>query len=389
MTLEAIWSWITDHRTVVLVAAAATVAALGITAVLIRAARRDRLADVATVVAVVIATAFSAEGMWEVAREGLKLSVWQAVVLFAAAETAMTAEAARAKRRQRREGHPGTHAAAVWVIAAAAGIVAATNADGLVEVLVRLGVPLLAAWLWWQELTDGGRTVRPADAITWRLTPRRVLVWLRLAEPGERDVTTVDRERRLRTMTSVAYRAHQGWRPLRRFYGWRLARLSLQADPEMVTAMQRQLTQTYAIVDQTSPEHLRSTKSMNSVHDRSTAVVHHLVQGQSTTGPRGRQSKSTGGSTTSSTKQSTDGLGAAECVERAVEAWTPGTTVTGAWIQQATGAKRSTAYNARPKVIAQLKAMHNVSEAELTGESTAGSTPQSMNGSMNGSKAGV
>jgi hypothetical protein len=75
--------WLGEHRGDVLLVAG-TVVVAGLTVAVCRAVVRDRLADVATWVAVVIATAFSAEGMWEVAREGLGLSVWQAAGLFAA-----------------------------------------------------------------------------------------------------------------------------------------------------------------------------------------------------------------------------------------------------------------------------------------------------------------
>ncbi|MGH3489275.1 MAG: hypothetical protein ACRDP8_15375, partial [Actinopolymorphaceae bacterium] len=178
-------AWLDMHQADVLLVTAGLVVAT-ITVGVWRAARRDRLADVATWTAVVIATAFSAEGMWEVAREGLGLSVWQAVGLFAAAEAAMTSEAIRARRRKDNGQHPGAHGTAVWVIAGCAGVVAAMNADSAVEVPVRLGMPLLASALWWLELTSDNTGQKPVDAISWRLTPRRILVRIGLADPGER-----------------------------------------------------------------------------------------------------------------------------------------------------------------------------------------------------------
>ena len=174
-TVREVGGWLSGNRAdVLLVTAGLAVAAT--TVLVYRAARRDRLADIATWAAVVIATAFSAEGMWEVAREGLGLNAWQAAGLFAAAEAAMTSEAIRARRRHHAGKHPGAHGTAVWVIAGSAGLVAALNADSAVEVPVRLGMPLLAAALWWLELTSDGAGRKPSDAISWRLTPRRILV---------------------------------------------------------------------------------------------------------------------------------------------------------------------------------------------------------------------
>ena len=177
--------WLSGHQPQLLLAAGVFAVALSGYLVWL-AVRHDRVPDAATWLAVVIATAFSAEGMWEVARHGLDLTAWQSVGLFAVAEAAMTSEAIRARRHQHAHGHPGAHGTAVWVIAAGAGLVSAFNAatTGLVVgVPVRLAIPLLAAWLWWLELTSDGTAKRP-DAISWRLTPRRILVRLGLAEPG-------------------------------------------------------------------------------------------------------------------------------------------------------------------------------------------------------------
>ncbi|MEQ7125337.1 hypothetical protein ABN034_12530 [Actinopolymorpha sp. B11F2] len=243
--------WITAHGPMLVVASGALLIA-GAAVLVWRAYRTDRLADVATWFTVAIATAYSAEGMWEVAREGLDLNPWQAAGLFGVAEAAMTSEAIRARRHYKRHGRPGPHGAAVWVIATCAGVIATLNADSLVEAPVRLLVPLLAAWLWWLELTSEGIR-RQVDTITWRLSPRRILVRLGLAEPGERDVVEVDRARRIALLTAVAYRLHHGWKPLRTFHSARLRRLALGADDAMVDEARTRVDRAHHIATLTAP----------------------------------------------------------------------------------------------------------------------------------------
>ena len=261
-TLHEVSVWLSTHRVDLLLSgavAAVLSAALG----LWLASRHDRIPDVATWVSVAIATAFSAEGMWEVAREGLHMSRWQAIGLFAVAEAAMTSEAIRARRRVRSSQHPGAHAHAVWVIAACAGAIAALNAavnhGNIVEVPVRLGVPLLAAWLWWRELTS--TNTRPPDAITWRLTWRRIAVWAGLAEPGSRDVTEVDRARRIAALTTTAHRLHHGSKRLRRLRTAKLRRLALDADDAMVAEAAQRLDRVHRIESLIAPRATADTTS--------------------------------------------------------------------------------------------------------------------------------
>jgi hypothetical protein len=79
--------------------------------------------------------------------------------------------------------------------------------DSVVEMGLRLAVPLLVAYQWWVGLA-GDSTVRAPDAITWTWTPRRVLVAIGLARPGVTDLSTVDRERQVRAVAKVAHRLH-------------------------------------------------------------------------------------------------------------------------------------------------------------------------------------
>lgn len=214
-------------------------------------------------IAVALATAFASEGMWEVARESLHLDWYIALVLFAMFEIVMVnqAQTARYKLRLNPPGNARKHMTFVWLMAAASGVTASLNADDGVEFVLRLIAPSVAAGIWWTSLTADGIAKTP-DAISWTLTPRRVLVRLGLAEPGERDVIAVDRERRIAAMTVTAHRLHHGaWFP--GFRAARLRRLALAADDGMVAEVQRRVRRVHLIEALTAPDQVGRVGDLN------------------------------------------------------------------------------------------------------------------------------
>lgn len=203
--------------------------------------------------AVILATAFSADGMWAVARKSLHLSIPVALVLFAMFEVVMLSQALLAKHKLANDvkANVARHVNFVWTLAALSGVVACLNSANAAEIVLRLVAPSVAAAIWWMNLTADG-VARQPDAITWRITPRRVLVRLGVVEPGERDVIAVDRERRIAAMTVTAHRLHHGTR----FAGFRaskLRRLALAADDSMVAEVQRRVQRVHLIEALTAP----------------------------------------------------------------------------------------------------------------------------------------
>jgi hypothetical protein len=168
-----------------------------------RRVRPDRLLAWA---AAAIATGVSGTGMWQVADKALHLDGPLRAVLFGFAEIALLSSAIRARRHHQAHGRGGPDAAGVWVIAAAAGCVSAMESTSPPEAVVRLAAPLLAAWLWHRGLDDTGGTAKTVDAVTMRLTARRLLVALRLAEPGTVGLAQIDRGRRLDAVVLAAVR---------------------------------------------------------------------------------------------------------------------------------------------------------------------------------------
>lgn len=200
-----------------------------------------------------IGFAWSGEAMWEVATQKLHLSHVFAGFAFFLFESQMATAMMRAERHQQRHQHPGRHGRAVWLIAVVAGIIAAMAGDSAVEVGLRLAVPLLVAHQWWVGLVGDG-VERPADAITWTWTPRRILVALRLARPGAHDLATVDRERHIRTIALVSHRLHStSWSWRRAVCHARLRRLAMMADDDMLDAARLRVERVWQAADRTRP----------------------------------------------------------------------------------------------------------------------------------------
>lgn len=245
-------AWAAGHREELVIAGlAVSVLLLGLVVRrAVRGGRPDRWID-----AVAFATAFawSAEGMFEVATQDLKLPILFAWVVFFLFEAQMLSSMLRANRHQREHGHPGRHGRAVWMIAAVAGVVVAAAADSPVEVPLRFVVPLLAAHQWWLGLTADGIT-RDQGAVSWRWTPRRFLLWAGAIEPGERDIVQVDRERRIAEMTAVAHRLHHGRERLRGWRAGRLRRLALEADDAMIAEVRARISRVNQVQALTAPQ---------------------------------------------------------------------------------------------------------------------------------------
>jgi hypothetical protein len=185
---------------------------LALLAALIRAAARAGVERTLVYTAAAIATGVSGTGMWQVAERALHLDGPLRVVLFGFAEIALICSAVRARRYHQRHGVTGADGAAVWVIAAGAGAVSAMESTSGPEVAVRLAAPLLAAWLWHRGLDDGAAPERAP--LTARVSLRRLLVALRLADPVGVELAEVARLARLDRVVAAALRvdaAGAGW----------------------------------------------------------------------------------------------------------------------------------------------------------------------------------
>lgn len=205
--------------------------------------------------AVVLATAFAAEGMWEVARGPLSLSPLMALGLFGMFEVVMVAQGLLAKHKlaQNPPGDVRRHMNFVWAVAAGSGIVASSASGSLPEFLLRLFAPAVGAGIWWMGITAD----KPAGAVqptSWIWTPRRIGIRLGLVKPGQQDLVKVDRDQRIDAITVTAHRLHHGSKRLSALRKAKLRRLALQADDAMVAEAQRRVARVNRIEKLTSPD---------------------------------------------------------------------------------------------------------------------------------------
>ncbi|GAA3943193.1 hypothetical protein [Actinoplanes auranticolor] len=217
MNLDDVAALYQDNRTLLISAAILT--GLGLLLLIINRLRRLAehrlallLANLLTVIAAALATMVSASGMWKFFTDILGSSPLR-IAFFAYIEVALFASALLARARLLREpekGTTGVDGAAVWVLATVTASLSALDANTFREVCLRLVAPLVAAWMWERALA-AERSVRLGSTmgrIHWAITIERIVVWLRLAEAQDRDVSEVDRARRRACLARARLRLH-------------------------------------------------------------------------------------------------------------------------------------------------------------------------------------
>ncbi|MEV4702163.1 hypothetical protein [Actinoplanes sp. NPDC049316] len=232
------------------------------------------VANILTVIAAALATMVSASGMWKFFTDVLGQSPLR-IVFFAYIEVALFASALLARARLLREpekGTTGVDGVAVWVLAGLTASLSALDASSFRELCLRLAAPPVAAWMWERALAAerSVRLGRTMSRIHWTVTVERILVWLRLAEAQDRDVTEVDRARRRARLGRARLRLYllqnkkaATWR-IRRAHN-RVIRHAMHAAEHIGLAdfpdtadereaMQIYMATLYGVVDATSPE---------------------------------------------------------------------------------------------------------------------------------------
>ena len=177
-----------------------------------RAARRllhgSKSANVLTVLAATVATIVSATGMWAFfAAYVPTIPVLVRIPIFAFLELSTVAEALRARDNMREFGSSGIDGLAMWVLTGTSAFLASLASSSVAEALFRLAPPLVAAWLWERALVSERR--RRADRgqreeITSRISPKRILVRLGLAEPAGQTLGETAAQRRIMVLALAA-----------------------------------------------------------------------------------------------------------------------------------------------------------------------------------------
>jgi hypothetical protein len=181
----------------------------------IRALRHFDLADVITVLIAMATTVYAGAGNWKFLGSAMHYGPDLRAVLVCALEGAVVVEGLRSRKNIAEVGKAGADGVGLWVLAALSSVLAASASGSLQEALGRLAIPLVAAWLWERLLAPQRRArkaLRQASPIRWRITPERILVWLRLADSTDMDVSKVDAGRRVARFLRKTDRERNGWR---------------------------------------------------------------------------------------------------------------------------------------------------------------------------------
>lgn len=181
----------------------------------VRALRRHDLADVITVLIAAATTIYAGAGNWQFLGKAMHYGPDLKAVLVASLEGAVVVEGLRSRKNIAAIGKAGADGVGLWVLAALSSVLASSASGSLQEALGRLAVPLVAAWLWERLLAPQRReraNLRPPTQIKWRIAPERILVWLRLADATDMDVTKVDAGRRVARFLRKTDREKNGWR---------------------------------------------------------------------------------------------------------------------------------------------------------------------------------
>jgi hypothetical protein len=268
------------HDNHTLVAGAVIVTGLGLLLLItLRLARLTEhrltllVANLLTIVAAALATMVSASGMWKFFTDVLGPSPLR-IAFFAYIEVAQFASALLARARLLREpekGTTGVDGAAVWILAALTASLASLDASSFREVCLRLVAPLVAAWMWERALAAerSARLGSSMSRIHWAVTIERVLVWVRLAEPRDRDVSEIDRAHRrarlararlrlhlLREKKAADWRIHRAHHQVIRYAMQAAEHFGLADFPHVADereAMQMYMATVYGVVEATSP----------------------------------------------------------------------------------------------------------------------------------------
>jgi hypothetical protein len=216
--------------------------------------------DVLSNVVTAMVLALTAEGMFVVliTKLSVPLPWWLAIFVCAVAEGLMVNFFRLAKDFQERHGRPGPFGTAFWVVAVAEGAIVALASKNIVEILLRILLPLGVALLHWIKLTaessqeDKGRFV-------W--TPMNLLIRLGAWKPGKTTVDEAEAKRFEEKLTYAAYMlASARWFKERKKR--RVRKLMLKADVATAAAVIAHLELAYGIEERIAAVTTTGTKAV-------------------------------------------------------------------------------------------------------------------------------
>jgi len=231
----------------------AIVAALGISlALLIATIRRvtgrktttkDR--DVLSNAVTLMVLALTAEGMFWVLTTKLSMPLpwWLAIFVCAVAEGLMVNFFRLAKDFQDRHGRPGPFGTAFWIVAIAEGAIVALASNNIVEIALRILLPLGVALLHWIKLTAENSEENRGQFL-W--TPLNLMIRLGAWKPGKTTITEAEAKRFEEKLTNAAYMLASA-RCFKNRKRRRVRKMMLKADPTTAASVIAHLELAYGI----------------------------------------------------------------------------------------------------------------------------------------------
>jgi hypothetical protein len=187
----------------------------------------------------------TAEGMFWVLTTKLAMPLpwWLAIFVCAVAEGLMVNFFRLAKNFQERHGRPGPFGTAFWIVAISEGAIVALASTNIVEIALRILLPLGVALLHWIKLT-AEQSDEHRGRFLW--TPLNLLIRIGAWKPGKTTVDEAEAQRFEEKLTNAAYMlASARWFKERRRRHVR--KMMLKADPATATAVIAHLELAYGI----------------------------------------------------------------------------------------------------------------------------------------------
>ena len=189
--------------------------------------------------------ALTAEGMFWVLTTKLSMPLpwWLAIFVCAVAEGLMVNFFRLAKEFQKNHGRPGPFGTAFWIVAVAEGAIVALASTNVVEIALRILLPLGVALLHWIKLTAESSQEHKGRFL-W--TPLNLLIRIGAWKPGTASVDEAEAKRFEEKLTRAAYMLASArigkQRKLRR-----VRRMMLKADPATAESVIAHLELAYGI----------------------------------------------------------------------------------------------------------------------------------------------
>lgn len=234
----------------------------------------DALSGVVTLMVL----ALTAEGMFWVLTTKLSMPLpwWLAIFVCAVMEGLMVNFFRLAKDFQERHGRPGPFGTAFWIVAVAEGAIVALASNNVVEILLRILLPLGVALLHWIKLTAES-SQENRGRFVW--TPLNLLIRLGAWKPGKITVDEDEARRFEEKLTRAAYMlASARWFKDRRLR--RVRRMMLKATPETASAVIAHLQLAYGIEARITAVTTTGTESVRVAAGVQTPAVETTVEAE-------------------------------------------------------------------------------------------------------------